>query len=1070
MSNPTQAVLSIVGGLVGWVVSAGNPLGFAWGMSLGASLGSLVSPTDLGTVSGPRLNDLNVQVSTVGAPIPIVYGTYAISGNVIWSSGIIETVSKKKQGGKGGPTQTVKTYTYKVNCAVGLCEGEIGGIQRIWADAKLIYDARPQQDGEDDTTYADRLLANAALLAATEIYTGTETQLADPTIESFEGVGNVSGFRGLAYVVFAEFQLADYGNRIPNFRFEVVRQLSLECSTTIELSNEVLHPWIEGDDPRNPLNEHGYHWNSLSLEGPFQTFDEAMDGLRTYYGKDYQSDTLYCWKRTDGAPETYAVAPDNPAIVSGDAMQLLLGFNVLSDAPRQGDFATIGINCGYPDLFKTAHWWNRKYNGAYVPSLQTGIVKVFTKGGDDGIDDVPDAYAENCFGGTSLARWFDRFIFVQRIPSAPEGDDWQLVTGTAKVLSNYSRGLTDNASPAQYPLNPCLLPSDENYSSQAYWEAAYAEAVAAGDMPAGLTYGFNYPDTVTEYWRREVVDCTVPEGGAIRLMTIVADVCNRCGLTDSQIDVGDLTEIVDGYVITRVMSGRDAISPLRSYGFFDCVESDGVLKWPTRGKATVATVTDEDLCAFDPSGNRPSSMEVARTQTIELPRRLRVHYAQAEQNYEPGEQSASRLSAGAQEVRDLEVAVSMSDRKAAQIADVVLYDLWTSRNSYRLILDHSFLGIEPADAFEAPVDGRVERLRAVSTDYSMPGLIAIEAVRDDDGVYVSYATSAPTATTGGGGSISTPGESDLVLLDLPLLRDTDNDAGYYAALRAIGGMTFGGAVIYRSPDGGTTYDDVAVVDAQATIGELTAALPAGPTTIVDEGNELLVELTDGELESIADASLLAGLNAAAIGTHGRWEIIQFKTASGPDSSGVWTLTGLVRGRRGTEWAVGTSEVGDRFVLLDAAVVRIPSNIAAIGAEREHKGVLAGTSIDTTTAIDFTCNAVALEPFSVVGIEGTWEDDGDLAITWIRRGRIGQELPSGVDIPISEASEAYEVDILSNDSPETVLRTLSSSSPAVTYTAAQQAEDFGSPLPESVTVRIYQLSAVVGRGYPAEATL
>ena len=119
--------------------------------------------------------------------------------------------------------------------------------------------------------------------------------------------------------------------------------------------------------------------------------------------------------------------------------------------------------------------------------------------------------------------------------------------------------------------------------------------------------------------------------------------------------------MVDGYVVSRVMAGRDAISPLRTFGWFDCVESDGVLKWPTRGKAGVFTLTADDLAAHEAGDVQPSAVGTSRQQEVELPRRLRVHYAQTAQNYEVGEQSASRLSAGNVEVRDLEVAIAMSD-------------------------------------------------------------------------------------------------------------------------------------------------------------------------------------------------------------------------------------------------------------------------------------------------------------------------------------------------------------------------------------------------------------------------
>jgi hypothetical protein len=557
------------------------------------------------------------------------------------------------------------------------------------------------------------------------------------------------------------------------------------------------------------------------------------------------------------------------------------------------------------------------------------------------------------------------------------------------------------------------------------------------------------------------------DSACITLGQIVSDICLRVGLTAEQIDVSDLTECVDGYVITRVMSARDAISPLRSYGWFDCVESDGILKWPTRGKAGLFDFTADDLAAHIAGDSRPSSAEIDRQQEVELPRRLRVHYAQTLQNYEPGEQSASRLTAGDVEVRDMEVAVAMSDTKGARIADVVLYDLWVSRNRIRAIVDHSWLDLEPADAGTMPLDGRQERVRITNIDHSLPGLLRLDLVRDDDGVYQSYALGAPAAYAGtGGASIPTPGTAELVLLDLPLLRDADNDAGYYAAVHSIGGTNWAGAALYRSPDGGSTYEEVAVTSEEASVGRLVSALDAGPTTIIDEGNELFVDMDSGELESVSEASLLAGLNAAAIGADGRWEIIQFRDAVISGSPNSWQLTGLLRGRRGTEWAVGTSQAGDKFVLLDSALMRVPMNIAAIGVERPHKGVLVGTSLEATSAADFTGNAVALEPFAPVSVEGAWSG-GDLVITWLRRGRIGQELPSGSDIPLSEETEAYEVDILDG---LTVVRTLSSSTPTATYTAAQMAADFGSPTPASIDVRIYQLSAVVGRGYAAEATL
>ncbi|MET0155564.1 MAG: hypothetical protein ABW189_05615 [Rickettsiales bacterium] len=75
------------------------------------------------------------------------------------------------------------------------------------------------------------------------------------------------------------------------------------------------------------------------------------------------------------------------------------------------------------------------------------------------------------------------------------------------------------------------------------------------------------------------------------------------------------------------------------------------------------------------------------------------------------------------------------------------------------------------------------------------------------------------------------------------------------------------------------------------------------------------------------------------------------------------------------------------------------------------------------------------------LAGERDGSGNLTITWIRRTRIGGEWADGADAPLSEETEAYEIDIMDG---------------------ADQTADFGSPQ-ASVDVVVYQLSALVGRG-------
>lgn len=202
-----QLALTVGGAYLGSLIPGLPPnIGQALGATAGSMAGAYFFGPELPDIQGPRLEDLKVQVSTNGMPIPIVYGAYRLAGNVIYSTEIQETRKDEEVGGKGGGvTQT--TYSYSVSLAVGICEGPVDGIRRIWANGKLIYNA---DTGLRDTDIGDM-----------RIYLGTEDQNPDPFWQGVYGMDNTPAHRGLVYVTLDNLQLATFGNRIPNFSFEV---------------------------------------------------------------------------------------------------------------------------------------------------------------------------------------------------------------------------------------------------------------------------------------------------------------------------------------------------------------------------------------------------------------------------------------------------------------------------------------------------------------------------------------------------------------------------------------------------------------------------------------------------------------------------------------------------------------------------------------------------------------------------------------------------------------------------------------------------------------------------------
>ncbi len=114
--STARAVLTLTGQAVGAAV--GGPFGAAIGSAIGNAAGWWLFPEEI-VSQGPRLSELSVQSSTLGLTIPVVYGSWRLAGNIIWSTDLIETRTERDAGGKGGPSQTAVEYSYRASFAVG---------------------------------------------------------------------------------------------------------------------------------------------------------------------------------------------------------------------------------------------------------------------------------------------------------------------------------------------------------------------------------------------------------------------------------------------------------------------------------------------------------------------------------------------------------------------------------------------------------------------------------------------------------------------------------------------------------------------------------------------------------------------------------------------------------------------------------------------------------------------------------------------------------------------------------------------------------------------------------------
>jgi hypothetical protein len=1108
-----QAILTIVGTVIGAYFDYPQ-----LGALLGSLAGSLLFPTQLPTQRGPALADLTQTNSTVGAPIQEGWGVFAVAGTIIHQTDIREVIeSHEVGGGSGGPSQKTETPTYFSDWAVAISDcpdGPIIGVRIIWANGKPIYDRRPLGATETSTAFAARMAANSQLDEQMVVYLGTDDQEPDPTLEAFYGVGQVSAHKQLAYIVFSNWQhKPEDGNRIPlNLKIEVVQSGAVATESGIQYEQEVLYPWAAGF-PENPQNLHNYVIVATGLNGfnatPITSVLQGVaicEGIRGKTFGFYQgcAATEYI---LGGLDQPFLDTMGGDAAPESDRPVIWVHFNTFSTnvppydvnhcdrspcpASGQGFF---GCFSGFP-------------GGSVVLTTDgfTGI-GLFTDTGNkqykvQAIGDTPEqgwdfVNTSLCSGlGDNMLESVGCAISLERVPRAPDDpadpvgggsypklpgtDDWYVVGGQivhrgpwTHVLGNFHvMQRYQGNTRITYPRGPAVPAGDARYDDEAFWTAEYGRQAAVGLMPHGLTYGVHYP-LFQAFAYSKTVDVTTITAGRTPVSTPVDAILRRVGFDESQIDLSGIADLdMIGYVRTRQMTARAALDPLRQAKFFDMYESGRSVRAVKRGGPIQHTFDVEELGVFVTGEERPSLITTVQTQDVDLPRQVRVHYLSQARDYELGEQdSPARVDTDAVNDADVEVPMVLDDSEALQIAQVLWADAWQTRDTHETQISAKYQNLEPTDVIAVPVDGEVSRVRILDISDALPSHRKLTVVRDEDANYQSYAVAQAPQVIPQPVTVTSP--ANMVLMDLPLIRDQDNDPGFYAATYPLVAGGFKAAAIYRSTDGGGNWVRVATASNPAITGTVVLAVPEAGYSTFDGGTQLTILLDgDDELSSITRAALLAGStgsNAAAIGADGRWELVQFQDVT-DHGSRFFTLTTLLRGRRGTEHAIGQSVVGDKFVLITGpGIIRVPLQLSDVGREYLYRAVGAGLTVDSADNVAFTGNGVALKPFSPVNIRGSRDPaTGDWSITWIRRGRIGQTLASGTDIPLSEEEQDYEVVI--RDAGGAELRVLSVITPAATYRADQQLTDFGAHV-NPLVVEVYQVSAAVGRGYAGTATL
>jgi hypothetical protein len=516
-----------------------------------------------------------------------------------------------------------------------------------------------------------------------------------------------------------------------------------------------------------------------------------------------------------------------------------------------------------------------------------------------------------------------------------------------------------------------------------------------------------------------------------------------------------LSPVVDGLSIADRSSARSVIDALAGLFRFVAAETATGLRFSDRDGRAALTVGRDGLVIADDG----PALEIRRAEAVAVPTEVAVTFLDTEAEGRQTTVTARRDGP----VRALELALPVSSARPviAGAADAVLKDLEDGRERFVFTLPPTLPGLEAGDVVALDIGDRIASVLVERIEDTGARRIEGRAV-DPHLIGRSVSTASPKRRARRAKVTAKP---FALVLDVAVPGD---EAGAHHPLVAVVSKPWPGTVS-ASLASGDGFIAAGGVTRAATLGTLLDPLRPGPVWVLDRGASVDVSLPDGVLSAISEAALLAGGNLAAVGSEAAgFELIQFRDAEliGP---GSYRIGGMLRGQGGTEHLAAIGHpAGARFVLIDGALGRLALDQASLGTEQTLRIGPADRDLGDISMLEKTVipAGAGLIPLSPVRLTARRLDNGDVAISWIRRTRVGGDRFEAYEVPLGEAFEAYDVTIRDG---ATVKRRITIAAPAALYSAAEQLADFGAP-PTALDIAVRQISETVGPGRETRRTI
>ncbi|MGK7894044.1 MAG: phage tail protein [Xenococcus sp. (in: cyanobacteria)] len=543
----------------------------------------------------------------------------------------------------------------------------------------------------------------------------------------------------------------------------------------------------------------------------------------------------------------------------------------------------------------------------------------------------------------------------------------------------------------------------------------------------------------------------------------------KTSLSNLDYDVTALDGIqIDGVILPQDGSSvRDFIEDLQQIYHFITKEVAGKLIFQRLDQElTPIDIETKDLGVREYGDSLPSLYIESRIQDLDLPSEISIDYNNSENSYQRGNQRVFKASATHDNPLNIKTNTAINDSQALTACKKSLEYYWEQRRKYTgIFLDLDYLHLQPGDLINLPIRGNKVLAQIQSKNVGANTIIELECVSYSEYVN-SIAMVAPTAGTYNPvETVANLGNPTALLLDIPLVRDTDEDIGLYGTAIADpnANRQWNGGTMFAADSGGE-FGSVASLPNIAAIGTLTTELGAGNPYSTDRTSRFRVRLDQGELNNITDTEFF---NFQQMG-YLNGELLVFQNAQLVEEN-EYEISVLIRGVRGTENAIANHSVGSQFILVrgDDGCIDIPGDTPTLGIQLDFKAVPAGaaqTAITNETQIIAT--GQRLKPYAPAHPRIVKKANNDLYLKWIRRTRKnGYWLSTSETVPLNEDAEVYDLEIYNGVD---LVRTVTITSPSYLYTSGDQVTDFGSNQSQ-LTFKIFQVSALLGRGSALEMT-